>query len=145
MILVDSAQRMVCKHTVLFRLQDEWKLRILGLIIIGKIHEWQWQSQYTTVEFTLRFTNEVKGAQQCNWTADAMGLYTTYTGLAPVASLVIPTVSTYCGNNNLFCKDNDLVCVCSSACKYPTCIKLLTLSTWCAEHLLFVPPQWVKT
>lgn len=63
MILADCAQRMDCKHTVLFSLQDEWKLRILGLIIIGKIHEWQWQSQYTTVEFTLWFTNEVKGAQ----------------------------------------------------------------------------------
>lgn len=69
----------------------------------------------------VRFTNEVKGAQQCNWTADAMDLYMTYTELAPVTSSVMPTVSTYCGNNNLFCKGNDLVCVCSSACKYPTC------------------------
>lgn len=131
MILADCAQRMDCKHTVRFSLQDEWKLRILALIIIGKIHEWQWQSQYTTVEFTLWFTNEVKGAQQCNWTADAMDLYTTYTELALVTSSVITTVSAYCGNNSLFCKDNDLVCVCSSACKYPTCVKLLTLSAWC--------------
>lgn len=132
MIVADCAQRMDCKHTVLFRLQDEWKLRILGLIIIGRLmNDSENHSIQLTVEFTLRFTNEVKGAQQCNWTADAMDLYTTYTELAPVTSSVIPTVSTYCGNNNLFCKDNDLVCVCSSACKYLTCIKLLTLSAWC--------------
>lgn len=62
------------------------------------------------LEFTLRFTNEVTGAQQCDWTADEMVLLTTYTELAPVTPLVILTVSIYRGgNDNLFCKENNLV------------------------------------
>lgn len=52
-------------HLVLFCLQD-CKLRFLGLIIILLERFMNDSDNHGKLEFTLRFTNEVTGAQQCD-------------------------------------------------------------------------------